>query len=421
MAQRRRVIFLNRFFYPDHAPTAELLSDVAFALAERGFDVSVITSRQNYEKADAALRRRENVRGVDITRVWTSKHGRLRLAGRSIDYLTFYLSAAWHVWRIAQAGDVIVAKTDPPLLSVPMSLIAKLKSAYLVNWLQDIFPEVAEALNVGGGLGRLATAVLRPLRNWSLRSALVNVVVGEGMATHLETLGVSPEKIKVISNWADSALISPLPPEDSALRKEWIQGDRFVVGYAGNLGRAHDIDTMLAAMTSLQQRAKKSPSDLAAKVMFVFIGGGAQRASLEREALKRGLGNFRLRPYQPKERLGETLAVADMHLVSLNPKLEGLIVPSKFYGIAAAGRPTIFIGAENGEIGQILEENGCGFTVTPGDNEALTERILALAGDRDLSASLGVRARMAFERQWDKEQALAKWEALLQAVGHPHR
>ena len=102
MAQRRRVIFLNRFFYPDHAPTAELLSDVAFALAERGFDVSVITSRQNYDKADAELPRRENVRGVDITRVWTSKHGRLRLAGRSVDYLTFYLSSAWHVWRTAR-------------------------------------------------------------------------------------------------------------------------------------------------------------------------------------------------------------------------------------------------------------------------------------------------------------------------------
>jgi glycosyltransferase involved in cell wall biosynthesis len=191
-----------------------------------------------------------------------------------------------------------------------------------------------------------------------------------------------------------------------------------VVGYAGNLGRAHDIDTVLAAMTLLQERATRSPSDLAAKVMFVFVGGGAQRARLEREALKRGLSNFRLRPYQPKERLGETLAVADVHLVSLNPKLEGLIVPSKFYGIAAASRPTIFIGAEDGEIGRIIEENGCGFTVKPGDGEALTERILALAGDRDLCASLGARARTAFERQWDKEKALAKWEALLQAVGH---
>ena len=86
------------------------------------------------------------------------------------------------MWRIAQAGDVIVAKTDPPLLSVPMAIIAKMKGADLVNWLQDIFPEVAEALNVGGALGRLATAVLRPVRNWSLRSAKVNVVVGEGMA-----------------------------------------------------------------------------------------------------------------------------------------------------------------------------------------------------------------------------------------------
>ena len=95
-------------------------------------------------------------------------------------------------------------------------------------------------------------------------------------------------------------------------------------------------------------------------------------------------------------------------------------MPSKFYGIAAAGRPTIFIGSRDGEIARILEENGCGFTVTPGDGEALTERILALAGDRDLCASLGARARMAFERQWDKERALAEWEALLQAVGHPH-
>ena len=267
------------------------------------------------------------------------------LAGASTT-LTFICHAAWHVWRKARAGDVIVAKTDPPLLSVPMALIAKLKGAYLVNWLQDIFPEVAEALNVGGGLGRLATAVLRPLRNWSLRSATVNVVVGEGMAARLQALGLPPEKIKVISNWADRALISPLPLEESALRQEWIPEDRFVVGYAGNLGRAHDVDTVLAAMTLLQQRAKKSPSDLAAKVMFVFVGGGAQRARLEREALKRGLSNFRLRPYQPKERLGETLAVADVHLVSLNPNLEGLIVPSKFYGIAAAGRPTIFIGVE---------------------------------------------------------------------------
>ena len=164
-----------------------------------------------------------------------------------------------------------------------------------------------------------------------------------------------------------------------------------MVCYAGNLGRVHDVDTVLSAMTILYERAKHSRSDLAAKIMFVFIGGGAKRADLEREALKRGLTNFRMRPYQPKERLGETLGVGDVHLVSLDPALEGLIVPSKFYGIAAAGRPTIFIGSKDGEIARLLEEVGCGFTVTPCEGEALVERILQLAGDRDLCVALGAR------------------------------
>ena len=182
MAKARRVIFLNRFFYPDHSPTSELLSDVAFALAERGFDVSVVTSRQNYEQPKANLPAHERINGVDITRVWTSTRGRRRLVGRSIDYLTFYVAAVWRVWRTARAGDIIVAKTDPPLLSVPMALVAKMRGAYLVNWLQDVFPEVAEALNVGGRVGRIASGALKPLRNWSLRAAKVNVVEGNSGA-----------------------------------------------------------------------------------------------------------------------------------------------------------------------------------------------------------------------------------------------
>ena len=155
--------------------------------------------------------------------------------------------------------------------------------------------------------------------------------------------------------------------------------------------------------------------------MFVFVGGGALRPKLEQEALKRKLSNFRMRPYQPKDRLGETLALADVHLVSLNPALEGLIVPSKFYGIAAAGRPTIFIGAKDGEVARLVEESGSGFTVPAGDGEELVNRILELARDQDLCATLGARARVAFERQWDKAQALAKWEALLRAVAGEHK
>jgi glycosyltransferase involved in cell wall biosynthesis len=247
----------------------------------------------------------------------------------------------------------------------------------------------------------------------------MNVVVGDGMAAHLRAQGIASERIRVINNWADASLIHPHAEQENQLRKEWLPPGRFVVCYAGNLGRAHDVDTILSAMTLLQDRAVMKPTDLAANVMFLFVGGGAKRAKLEREATKRTLTNFRIRPYQPKERLSETLAVADVHLVSLDPRLEGLIVPSKFYGIAAAGRPTLFVGSPLGEIARMLAHYRCGFAVTPGDGEALADRILELAGNRQLCAEMGMRAREACEAHWDRKQALAKWEEVLLAAGSP--
>ena len=138
-----RVVFLNRYFHPDHAATSVLLSNLAFALSQRGIQVTVITSRLRYEGGDHLLPQHETIRGVDVHRVWTSRRGRSGLIGRSLDYGSFYLAAAWRLWRVIRRNDIVVAKTDPPLLSVMAAPIARLKGARLVNWLQDIFPEVA--------------------------------------------------------------------------------------------------------------------------------------------------------------------------------------------------------------------------------------------------------------------------------------
>jgi glycosyltransferase involved in cell wall biosynthesis len=392
-----------------------LLSDVAFQLAERGRDIAVVTSQQTYEAADARLPARERTRGVDIWRVRTSERGRGELVGRSLDYLTFYLGAMWRVLSLARRGDVIVAKTDPPLLSVAIAPLAWIKGAKLVNWLQDVFPEVAAELEVGAGAGRAAFAGMKRLRNWSLRGACMNVVVGDGMAARLRAEGVPADRIMVIPNWSDGALISPLVARDTALRHEWAPDASFVVAYAGNLGRAHDIETIVKALALLRERARGGDSR-AAGVVFVLVGGGAQRAEFEQEIARHGLTNVRLHPYQPRARLAETLGMADAHLVSLNPKLEGLIVPSKFYGIAAAGRPTIFIGAADGEIANILAELRCGMTIAPGNAEALVARVLELAGDPALRAELGTRARLAFEERWDRSTALARWDELFAAI-----
>jgi colanic acid biosynthesis glycosyl transferase WcaI len=126
-----------------------MVSDLAFYLAKRGHAVNVITSRQRYDAPDAHLGRNENVSGVEVHRVWASRFGRGFLPGRAIDYLTFYLSTAWRLLRLVNAGDVVVAKTDPPLISVIAGWVAGLRRARLVNWRQDLFPEVATALGVG--------------------------------------------------------------------------------------------------------------------------------------------------------------------------------------------------------------------------------------------------------------------------------
>jgi hypothetical protein len=137
------IIFVNRFFFPDHSATSQLLSDLCFFLAGKGFQVHVVTSRQLYEDPEAELDTEEEVNGVKVHRVWTSRFGRTNLLLRAVDYLTFYLSAGYQLLLLVSRGNVIVAKTDPPLISVVAWLVARLKGAALINWLQDLYPEVA--------------------------------------------------------------------------------------------------------------------------------------------------------------------------------------------------------------------------------------------------------------------------------------
>src|SRR5947207_3139026 len=179
-----RVVFINRFFYPDHSATSQMLSDLAFHLAEREWSVGVITSRQRYDDPRARLASHENIGGVDVRRIWSTRFGRGSLPLRAIDYATFYISAFFAIRRERDA--IIVALTDPPLISV----VAALASRCLVNWLQDVFPEVATALGIR------VPSVLKKMRDWSLRRAKVNVAIGDVMAQRVAG------NVVVQHNWA---------------------------------------------------------------------------------------------------------------------------------------------------------------------------------------------------------------------------
>lgn len=401
-----KLIFVNRYSYPDHSATAQLLSSLALALVERGWDVHVVSSRQLYDVAGASLPPTEVFHGIKIDRVWTSRFGRARLLGRMMDYLTFYGSAAWRLWRLARSRDIIVSKSDPPMLSVVAAGVAKMRSAMLINWVQDLFPEVAQALEVRG-INGVAARILQDVRNKSLRFASTNVVLGERMREKVKDTGVTPVRISIVPNWECGRVVRPIAKNDNRLRREWELNDKFVVGYSGNMGRAHEFDTILDAARLLNGNDD---------VVFVWIGNGAQRPWLEQQALRWGLTNFLFKPYQPRDRLFESLSLPDVHLISLRPALEGLIVPSKIYGIVAAGRPAIFIGEAGGEIAMLLRKHHCGYNIRPGDSEGLLACICALSANSEMCRLMGARARQIFEANYDEQEAFNRWEKVLQQV-----
>lgn len=403
-----KIVFVNRFFYPDHSATSQMLTDLAFHLADIGHNVAVITSRQRYDDATADLPWHEEIRGVAVHRVRTPRFGRGDLVGRLLDYLGFYVAASECLLRLVTSGDVVVAKTDPPLISIPAAWIARRKRAHFVNWLQDLFPEVAMALGVRG-LEGAAGRLLKRLRNWSLREASMNVAIGELMRERIVAQGVPADKVTVIPNWADGDAITPVEHADNPLRHEWGLDGKFVVGYSGNLGRAHEFETILGAA----ERLKDDPS-----IVFLFIGGGAQAQSVASAAAARGLENLRFQPYQPRAMLKFSLGTADAHLVVLRPELEGLIVPSKTYGCLAAGRAVIFVGDPQGEIGRLVNSTAIGRCCPIGDNVGLARSIaeMAAAGDE----SIGTAARTVFERDYALA-AVCRRLGLLLAQPAPHQ
>jgi len=398
-----KIVLVNRFFWPDHSATSQLLGDLAFHLSEMGLSVHVVAGRLVYDDPSALLPSEDVVRNVRVIRVWTTRFGRHNLSGRTLDYLTFYLSAAWTLFGLLKPGDVVVAKTDPPLISVVAAAVARLRRAKLINWIQDLFPEVAVILGVPGV--RLIGGGIRALRNRSLRTAEWNIVLGDRMAERLIGQGVREKTVRVIHNWADGTRIYPVNRDQNPLRSEWGLNGKFVVGYSGNFGRAHDFTTILDAAENLAADGS---------IMFLFIGSGAQRGQLEKEAQRRQLQNFIFKPYQPRKHLRLSLSAPDVHLVSLQPSLEGFIVPSKFYGITAAGRPTIFIGSSQGEIPRILKEARCGFSVEVGRADELVRIIRDLADHDELCLSLGRRAREIFDRKFDVGYAMQAWDEILE-------
>ena len=397
-----RIIAVNRFYWPDPSATSQLLTDLMQSLSAAGWrELIVVASRMRYDDPGARLERDELHSGVRIVRVWSARHLWQRLRGRMLEYLSFYCSAFIALLIEVRRDDVVLVTTDPPLFSILARFAARAKGAHLVTWNHDLYPEVAYALGVplaGGTSGKL----LRKLRNSVLRAAVENIVISPAMADRVKRELGSQSRITIIRNWCDNR-IRPTPHEQNSLRDDWGLRSSFVIGYSGNLGRVHipgKVATLIETMWDVEG------------LRWLFVGGGIGLNQIRDLAARAPEEAIQFRPYQDRENLARSLSVPDLHLVSLDRKCEGLLYPSKLYGILAAGRPTLFIGDPNSEVSAELARHRIGMTLDAERPESWREKVLALMADKEKLGRMGARARAQYELFSRRPEVLA-WRAVL--------
>jgi len=376
-----RILLLNQFYPPDVAATGQLLADLAEGLSARGHEVHVVCSRRAYGGGTVRQPAERPAGGVRVHRVSASGFGRASLAGRLADYLSFYVMGAWRAIALGRM-DACVCLTTPPFIGL-VGVLLKLRSTRLVLWTMDLYPQIAVACGYLKPDG-LATGLLAWLSRRIHRAAARVIALGEVMAQKLQQAGADAGKIATVHNWVPGEAIRPIQPSRSEARRKWNKDGRVTLMYSGNLGVGHELDTALHAVARLGTRVN---------LRVLFVGEGKMRSGLTELAKSLGLDCVSFHPPQPLSALSDSLAAGDIHLVSQRAGTEGLIVPSKLYGVMAAARPILFIGPDQCEVARIIGQSGSGIVVGCGDCDGAAEALAKLAADADLRQQMGTRGR----------------------------
>jgi len=392
-----RILLINQFYPPDVAATGQLLADLAKRLVQQGHEVHLICSRGSYSGDSKKYPRYKLADGVHVHRVNAFNFGREKISGRLADYLLFYVLALFKAFSLPRP-DVCLSLTTPPYIGLIAVLLRSLKGTRFVLWVMDIYPEVAVAygsIKKGGLMNRLCAKLSRLLYS----KAFVTISLGEVMTNRLIEAGAKKEKIITVHNWAVGEQCHIKQSSAQSLRQKWNLNGEVILMYSGNIGLGHDLETMFEAAAILQSEKK---------LRVLIIGKGKGRASLEKLSKKFKLNCVEFHDPVPIEELNHMLAIGDVHIVSQKPGTEGLIVPSKLYGILAAGRPVLFGGPQHCEAARIISENHCGIVVPPAYCADTTERIRRLLSDTQLRNEMGKCARQFYENHLGRERSVSK-------------
>ena len=374
---------VTQFFPPDYAATGQLVEELTKSLGFEGVDVEVFTGQPGYAFGDSNAPAREQLGRVRVQRTRATNIWFRRIRGKALGGVLFTIRAMLHLLRHGRRYNVLLLTTAPPFLPIVGYLFHLLYRLPYVCILYDLYPDIAIALNVvqkNHWLARFWQGLNK--RIWRKASGIV--VLSPAMKQRVT--GICPEvedKISVIHSWGDPEHIKPIPKEDNWFAKKYDLTNKFTVLYSGNMGRCHDVKTILETARLL----KDEP------ILFLCIGAGAKRKVLIEEVERLQLNNFLFLPYQDKQMLPYSLNACDLSLVSVDKGFESLVAPSKLYPALATGRPVAVICPQGSYLKQLIADGNCGDTFENGDSDGLAKFIHNLSQDKGLAEKMGLRAR----------------------------
>ena len=304
---------------------------------------------------------------------------------------------------------MVVTLTTPPIIGLVGTILKRLRRLRHIYWSMDLHPDASLALGRMSPRSRFGR-LMHGLSGSVYRQADQVVVLGPYMADRIALKEVAAEQIATIPVWSRRDEIYPLPHERNPLRKSLGLEGSFVAMYSGNLGLAHSFDEFIEAARRLRERPD---------IVFLFVGDGPRKAEVQAARDREGLTNIRLLDYVPRDLLHASLSLADVHLISMRPEMNGIVVPGKLYGAMAAGRPVVFVGPDHCESADTIRDAGCGITIPPGDADGLVAALELLASDPSLARRMGERGRSAFLAHYDRKLCCTQWYELIEETAEP--
>lgn len=374
------VWFVSELYYPERSSTGRVLTNVAEGMASE-FEVHALCAQPTYDARGTQAPKEETHKGVRIRRVSSTKFNKNKLVGRAVNALTITASMFFTALKVLKKGDAVITVTNPPTTPFLISLACRLKGARFVLLVHDTYPDALEAAGIIGSghpLGKLWRASNRRLA----RASSAIIALGRDAEAKWSGYG-GGGKISIVPNHSEPDLILPQPKEGNPLLARLGLEGRFVIQYAGNMGRTHDIDSVAQGIRIL---AKTDPD-----IHFLFIGNGAKRKVLE-EAAEEAPQALTVMDYQARDGLSDVLNACDWALISLSRGMAGVSVPSRMYNVFCTGKPLLAVADADTELSLVTAEHRLGKVAAPGDPEAFAQAVREIKS-ASLDPGLESRAR----------------------------